>query len=79
MKFKSYQADFFTIPVRGIPSEWGTRGEGERQKPYLREVNQEICLLPQPAKAGRCDGEDVDTCPPFPFAHLLVTLARGDK
>lgn len=57
MKFKSYQADIFSKPVRGIPFEWGTPGEGERQKPYLREVNQEICLLPQPAKAGRCDGE----------------------
>lgn len=57
MKFKSYQADFFSKPVRGIPSKWGTCGEGGRQKPYLREVSQEIHLLPQPAEAGGCDGE----------------------
>lgn len=48
---------FFSKPVRGIPSEWGTCGEGERQKPYFREVSQEIHLFPRPAKAERCDGE----------------------
>lgn len=42
---------FSPKPVRGIPSEWGTGGEAERQKSIRR------CLLPQPAKAGRCDGE----------------------